>query len=72
MHHDNTKSLLDAILDSPEAPKLVAKLQSKLHFKSNHGTIESHVVQGFSIDIRAIFDEQANMEALKKILNADS
>ncbi|MEI6409087.1 MAG: Uma2 family endonuclease [Bacteroidota bacterium] len=40
----------------------------KLHLKSDHGAIESKVIQGFSIDIRAIFDENANMEALRKLM----
>jgi len=41
----------------------------KLHLKSSQGTIESRVVQGFSIEIRAIFDEKANLEALRKIIS---
>jgi Uma2 family endonuclease len=40
----------------------------KLHLKSNQGPIESRAVRGFKIDIRAIFDEAANMEALRQIL----
>jgi Uma2 family endonuclease len=40
----------------------------KLHLKAQRGLIESRVVQGFSIEIRAIFEEAANMEALRKIM----
>jgi Uma2 family endonuclease len=40
----------------------------KLHLKSDHGSIESKVIPGFTIDIRAIFDENANMEALRKLM----
>jgi Uma2 family endonuclease len=40
----------------------------KLHLKANRGPIESRAVQGFNIDIRAIFEEEANMEALRRIL----
>jgi Uma2 family endonuclease len=39
-----------------------------LHLKAGRGPIESRVVQGFVVDIRAIFEEDANMEALRKIL----
>jgi Uma2 family endonuclease len=40
----------------------------KLHLKAGQGPIESRAVKGFRIEIRAIFDEEANMEALRKIL----
>jgi Uma2 family endonuclease len=40
----------------------------KLHLKSDQGSIKSRAVPGFVIDIRAIFDEAANMEALRRIL----
>jgi Uma2 family endonuclease len=40
----------------------------KLHLKAQRGLIESRVVAGFSIEIRAIFEEAANMEALRKIM----
>lgn len=36
--------------------------------KSDHGEIECRVVPGFTIDIRAIFNEEANLAALKKIM----
>ena len=42
----------------------------KLHLKASRGLIESRVVEGFAIDIRAIFEEEANFEALRKILGA--
>lgn len=40
----------------------------KLHLKTGQGIIESRVVPGFSIEVRAIFDERANLEALRRIL----
>lgn len=40
----------------------------KLHLKARQGTIESKVVKGFSINIRAIFDEKEHLEALRRIL----
>jgi Uma2 family endonuclease len=40
----------------------------KLLLKAGQGAIESRVITGFSIDIRAIFDEKANLETLKKIM----
>jgi Uma2 family endonuclease len=41
----------------------------KLHLKAGQGIITSRTVQGFSIDIRAIFDEKDNLDALKQIMN---
>jgi Uma2 family endonuclease len=40
----------------------------KLHLKAGRGIIESRVVVGFSIDIRAVFDENVNLETLWKIM----
>ena len=40
----------------------------KLHLKSGQGIIKSQVITGFSIDIRAIFDEKTNLETLRKIM----
>ncbi len=40
----------------------------RLVMKSGEGTIRSHVIQGFSIPIRAIFDETVNLAALREIL----
>ena len=42
----------------------------KLHLKAAQGRIQSRAVPGFAIDIRAIFDEKANLEALQQILLA--
>ncbi len=39
-----------------------------LHLKTGQGIIESRVVAGFAIEVRAIFDEQANLEALRRLL----
>lgn len=38
----------------------------KLHLKADQGTISSRVVTGFSIDIRAMFDEEANLQELRR------
>jgi Uma2 family endonuclease len=43
--------------------------QFKLLLKAGQGIITSHVVTGFTIDIRAVFDADANLEALRKILS---
>ncbi|HNG90725.1 MAG TPA: Uma2 family endonuclease [Saprospiraceae bacterium] len=41
----------------------------RLHLKARQGYIESAVVKGFRIDIRAIFEEEANLVALRGILH---
>jgi Uma2 family endonuclease len=41
----------------------------ELYRKSNNGNIESVVLQGFTIPIRAVFDEKINIEILSKILS---
>ena len=40
----------------------------KLHLKLSHGQIESQVVPGFSIPVRAIFEEETNLAVLRQIL----
>jgi Uma2 family endonuclease len=40
----------------------------RLHLKAYRGLVESRVIKGFSIEIRAIFDEAANLEALRKLI----
>jgi Uma2 family endonuclease len=40
----------------------------RLLLKSGEGHIRSHAVEGFVIPIRAIFDEAANLEALREML----
>ncbi|GAB4406451.1 MAG: Uma2 family endonuclease [Bacteroidia bacterium] len=40
----------------------------KLHLKAGQGPIASRVVAGFEIPIRALFDEQAQVEALRGML----
>ena len=42
--------------------------QYKLHLKLDQGLIESIVIKGFAIELRAIFDEKANLEALRRLL----
>ena len=39
-----------------------------LFLKTNDGTIESVVVPGFTIKIRAVFDEQTNLEELRRLI----
>lgn len=39
-----------------------------LFLKSKDGTIESVVVSGFTIPVRAVFDEKINIEVLKKLI----
>lgn len=40
----------------------------ELLLKSKDGTIESVVLNGFKIQIRAVFDEQTNLEELKRLI----
>ncbi len=40
----------------------------KLHLKAGQGPIASPVIPGFSIEIRAIFDEQLHLESLRRFL----
>jgi Uma2 family endonuclease len=39
-----------------------------LNLKTKDGAIESVVIEGFRIQIRSVFDEQANLEELRKII----
>jgi Uma2 family endonuclease len=41
----------------------------KLHLKIDQGMIKSRVIKGFAIDVRAIFDENVNMETLWAIMS---
>lgn len=45
--------------------------QYKLHLKLDQGLIESLVIKGFVIELRAIFDEKANLEALRSLLTSE-
>jgi Uma2 family endonuclease len=45
--------------------------QYKLHLKLDQGLIESIVIKGFAIELRAIFDEKANLEALRQLLTSE-
>lgn len=40
----------------------------KLNLKAHRGIIESIAIQGFSMDIRAIFDEVVNLNEMKRII----
>lgn len=39
-----------------------------LHLKMNSGSLRSHVIPSFEIPVRAIFDPQENLAALRKLL----
>jgi Uma2 family endonuclease len=41
----------------------------KLHLKIDQGVIKSRVVEGFAIDVRAIFDETVNLQTLWEIMS---
>lgn len=43
-----------------------------LHLKAGQGPIESRVVKGFRIDIRAIFDKDAHLAALREFMRGGS
>lgn len=40
----------------------------RLHFKANAGSIHSVAIEGFSAPVEAMFDEQANLAALREML----
>jgi Uma2 family endonuclease len=42
--------------------------QYKLQLKLNTGTLASRVVQGFAVPVRAIFDAEENLSALRQLL----
>jgi Uma2 family endonuclease len=41
-----------------------------LRLKSDHGTLASAAVEGFAVPLRAAFDDAANLDALRALLNA--
>jgi Uma2 family endonuclease len=41
----------------------------KLHLKLSNGFIESPVVKGFKIDVRAIFDKKVNLDTLRDLMS---
>ncbi len=44
----------------------------QLVLKSNNGTVAGHVLSGFLVPVRALFDEKANMQALAELLRGGS
>ncbi len=44
----------------------------QLVLKSNNGTVAGHVLPGFLVPVRAIFDEKANMQALTELLRGSA
>lgn len=61
--------LIDPVQQTLEQYLLTGK-QYHLEFKGRTGEIESRVVKGFRIPVKAIFDETENLVALQKILNS--
>lgn len=67
-------ALLEPLLRSPKLALYASALQTALdrerrdRDRLSAGTIASLVVEGFSMPIRALFDEKANFEALHSIL----
>jgi Uma2 family endonuclease len=51
---------------------LLAGKQYHLEFKGREGEIESRVVKGFRIPVKAIFDEAENLAALQKLVTRNS
>lgn len=60
--------IIDPIEETVEQYFLQKDGRYKLHLKARRGIIESRAIEGFSIEIRAIFDEKENLEALRKIM----
>ena len=55
------QSLIDQILNSPQAPVYIEALKAKT------GEIESQAIAQFKIPIQAIFDKAHNFEVLKSM-----
>ncbi|MFY7908457.1 MAG: Uma2 family endonuclease [Emticicia sp.] len=47
---------------------LISNGQYELVLKSSNGSIKSSVIEGFEIPIKAIFDEEHNLEAMQNLL----
>ncbi len=47
---------------------LISNGQYELVLKSSNGSIKSSVIEGFEIPIKAIFDEEINLEAMQSLL----
>lgn len=47
---------------------LIVNGQYELNLKSSNGLVKSQVIEGFEIPIKAIFDEEHNLEAMQNLL----
>lgn len=47
---------------------LIVNGQYELNLKSSNGFVKSQVIEGFEIPIKAIFDEEHNLEAMQNLL----
>ena len=61
--------LIDPKKEMVELYRLDDKGKYELILKSSEGTLHSKVIRGFSIAIRAIFEEEKNLEELTRILS---
>ncbi len=61
--------LIDPKTEIIELFRLDTNKQYELILKSGEGRLQSKVVKDFTIDIRAIFEEDKNLEALTRILS---
>lgn len=61
--------LIDPKTETVELYRLAANGKYELILKSNEGTLHSKVIKGFSIAIKAIFEEDKNLEELTRILS---
>ena len=44
----------------------------RLHVKINSGTVRSVAVEGFAVPVRAVFDEDVRLAAVRAISDADA
>lgn len=61
--------LIDPKTETVELYRLTTNSKYELILKSSEGTLHSKVMKGFSMDIKAIFDEEKNLEELTRILS---
>jgi len=47
---------------------LIVNGQYELNLKSSNGLVKSQVIEGFEIPIKAVFDEEINLEAMQSLL----
>jgi Uma2 family endonuclease len=59
--------ILDPVAETLEQYLLSAD-RYELAFKGNNGEVSSQVIAGFSVSVKALFDDTENMQALQKIL----